>query len=173
MSQMAKRHLFTTVIFFTLLTSCGIEDELITFPPGDYISDCFVSGADSKKTEIRIERDFKSQTVQTFLFAGVTNCVGESSPEAEPKTSQVLIIFSNVDLGNGFSYLTTTFEENGSQKNEFIAFRYENSRLYFSPPVTSVGDEPKETFADFISDPDFIADLILTRKALNRPLSKN
>jgi hypothetical protein len=156
-----------------LLCSCGKEDELITFPPGEYISSCYSSGDDSKKTEINIDRDFKSQTVQTFIYPDVTNCSGPRTAESEPMSSEVLIVFSNVDLGNGFSYLTNTVEENGAQQVTYIGFKYENTKLYFSPAVSELGSDPRSTFADFIAEPDFIAEFILTRKDLNRPLSKN
>lgn len=165
--------ILSTIIVPLLLSSCGKEDELITFPPGDYVSDCFVVGSDSKKTEITINRDFKSQTVETFVFAGNTNCNGTGVSEAAPVSNEVLIIFSNVNLGNDFSYLTTTFEESGQPKTEYIAFKFENSRLYFSIAVDSLGTDPKQTFLDFITEPDFTADLILTRKDLNRRLSRN
>jgi|GEM_PF-3143129 len=167
------RNLLTLFIISLSLCSCSDREELITFPPGDYISDCTVEGMNSSRTELTIERDFKTQTEQRFIYTGVTNCSGERTAEAPAKTSEVLIVFSNKDLGNNFSYLTITSDQDGEQVTEYIAFRYENSRLYFSPSVSSLEDDPKQTFADFIAEPDFIADLILTRKDLNRPLSKN
>jgi len=165
---------FLLVAFCTLfLSACGEEDELISFPSGEYISDCQIDGNNSKKTELNIERDFKSQTVQDLIYSDVSNCSGTGTIESDPITSDIRIVFSNEDLGNGFSYLTNTIQEDGVEKQIFVAFKFENSRLYLSAPTESLESDPKKTFKDFIADPDFTANQTLTRKDLNRPLSRN
>jgi len=164
--------ILTLLSFLATLCSCSEEDVLITFPPGDYISSCFVSGLDSKKTNITFPIDFKSKVTQTSVYTGVTNCSGPSSVEEDPIETAVSIIFSNEDLGNDVSYLTTRTEKNGSLVFEHIAFQFENSSLYLSTAVDSLGTDPKDTFSNFIFNPAFEAELTLFRKDLNRPLSK-
>lgn len=152
--------IFTTLII-TFLISCGGDDDLITFPPGDYLSDCIVSGEDSQQIEFTIAQNFRSQTMQTLTYTGVSNCSGEPI-ESEPETNSVSIVFSNVNLGDRFSYLISSFtNEAGDDTVEFTAFRFENRKLFLSFPVSDLGEDPEETFADFISNPAFNAEIAL------------
>lgn len=164
---MKKRKTFQLLTFTGLLLvllSCGEEDVFITFPSGEYLSDCSVSGSDGIKTEFIIERSFRSQTTQEIVFTGSTDCSGASSTPGAKERTDIRFIFSNEDLGNNVSFFTNEVKEGGEDILEYHAFHFQRQRLLISPSLRDVKEADLKTeFADFIEDPEQHAELFLNR----------
>lgn len=162
-----RKYLKTLVIlpfWLCFFSSCSDEDEFITFPAGEYLSDCEADAPDSTKTEVTIDRSFRSQTTQTILFAGVTDCSGASVDQGSSGRTGIRFIFSNDDLGNGVSFFTNEVREGGEDVLEYHAFRFQARRLLISDGLRDVEETSLKTeFADFIADPEQHAELFLNR----------
>jgi hypothetical protein len=152
--------LLSTFTLFILLISCGGEDEFITFPSGNYLSDCIEGSSNSTKIRLTFNRSFRSQREITLTYSSSTDCSGEFT-EGDSEESDIRFVFSNTELGNKISFFTNELNENSI---EYHAFTFANRRLLISESLTGVKEEDlKNEFSDFISDPEEHAERFLNQ----------